>query len=59
MREGGGGTGRDGTGQTFVFMHMLTRLNGKGQWQIDSGRVESGSGLLGALKQALSQSENL
>lgn len=30
--------------QTFVFMHTLTRLNGKGQWQIGIGRVESGSG---------------
>lgn len=40
--EGGESGGRGW--QTFVFMHTLTRLNGKSQWQIGIGRVESGSG---------------
>lgn len=35
--EGGGGL------KTFVFMHTLIRLNGKGQKQIGTGRAESGS----------------
>lgn len=31
----------------FVFMPMLSRVNGKDQWQIIIGRVDSGSGRRG------------
>lgn len=47
-----------GGGGTFVFMHTLVQLNGKDQWQIVIGHVDSGGGV-GGLEQALSQSENL
>lgn len=54
MRQRGVGEGQ-GLGQTedsstplhnvspFVFMPMLSRVNGKDQWQIIIGRVDSGS----------------
>lgn len=32
----------------FVFMPMLSRVNGKDQWQIIIGRVDSGSGRRGS-----------